>query len=140
MLTKRLLNQLLSANTIHSILGSFYFGNFLPSNSLGQNLRYLANNIDMTLKEQTMFHSKIMHCSCVPIFISSLRSSNSHSDLLVTHPTTPLCQITPVLNTGLSLSEPLQLYKGYNAIQRQSLDSSADYMYILWVQQDTAAR
>ena len=32
-----------------------------------------------------------------------------------THPT-PLFQITPVLNTGLSLSEPLQLYKGYNAI------------------------
>ena len=30
--------------------------------------------------------------------------------------TTPLFQITPVLNTGLSLSEPLQLYKGYNAI------------------------
>ena len=29
---------------------------------------------------------------------------------------TPLFQITPVLNTGLSLSEPLQLYKGYNAI------------------------
>ena len=31
-------------------------------------------------------------------------------------PPTPLFQITPVLNTGLSLSEPLQLYKGYNAI------------------------
>ena len=46
-------------------------------------------------------------------FISSVRSSNSHPDLLVTH---PLFQITPVLNTGLSLSEPLQLYKGYNAI------------------------
>ena len=30
--------------------------------------------------------------------------------------TTPLFQITPVLNTGLSLSEPLQLYKGYIAI------------------------
>ena len=29
---------------------------------------------------------------------------------------TQLFQITPVLNTGLSLSEPLQLYKGYNAI------------------------
>ena len=28
--------------------------------------------------------------------------------------TTPLFQITPVLNTGLSLSEPL--YKGYNAL------------------------
>ena len=51
------------------------------------------------------------------IFVSSVRSSNSHPDLLVTHPTThPLFQITPVLNTGLSLSEPLQLYKGYNAI------------------------
>ena len=51
-------------------------------------------------------------------FISSVRSSNSHPDLLVitNTTTTPLFQITPVLNTGLSLSEPLQLYKGYNAI------------------------
>ena len=47
-------------------------------------------------------------------FISSVRSSNSHPDLLLTQH--PLFQITPVLNTGLSLSEPLQLYKGYNAI------------------------
>ena len=47
--------------------------------------------------------------------ISSVRSSYSHPDLLVIT-TTPLLQITPVLNTGLSLSEPLQLYKGYNAI------------------------
>ena len=53
----------------------------------------------------------------VIIFVSSVRSSNSHPDLLLTHPTTtPLFQITPVLNTGLSLSEPLQLYKGYDAI------------------------
>ena len=50
-------------------------------------------------------------------FISSVRSSYSHPDLLVTHHQHhPLFQITPVLNTGLSLSEPLQLYKGYNAI------------------------
>ena len=49
-------------------------------------------------------------------FLSSVRSSNSHPDLLVITTTTPLFQITPVLNTGLSLSEPLQLYKGYNAI------------------------
>ena len=33
-----------------------------------------------------------------------------------TTPPHPLFQITPVLNTGLSLSEPLQLYKGYKAI------------------------
>ena len=33
-----------------------------------------------------------------------------------TSTSTPLFQTTPVLNTGLSLSEPLQLYKGYNAI------------------------
>ena len=50
------------------------------------------------------------------IIISSVRSSNSHPDLLLTHQQHPLFQITPVLNTGLSLSEPLQLYKGYNAI------------------------
>ena len=51
------------------------------------------------------------------IFVSSVRSSNSHPDLLLTHHQQhPLFQITPVLNTGLSLSEPLQLYKGYNAI------------------------
>ena len=50
-------------------------------------------------------------------FVSSVRSSNSHPDLLLIHPTThPLFQITPVLNTGLSLSEPLQLYKGHKAI------------------------
>ena len=51
------------------------------------------------------------------MIVSSVKSSNSHPDLLLIHPTThPLFQITPVLNTGLSLSEPLQLYKGYNAI------------------------
>ena len=50
------------------------------------------------------------------LFISSVRSSYSHPDLLLTHQQHPLFQITPVLNTGLSLSEPLQLYKGYNAI------------------------
>ena len=44
----------------------------------------------------------------------------------------PLFQITPVFdnNIRLSLSEPIQLY------QKQSLDSSAGYMYTLWVQQD----
>ena len=46
---------------------------------------------------------------------SSVRSSYSHPDLLLIQQH-PLFQITPVLNTGLSLSEPLQLYKGYNAI------------------------
>ena len=52
------------------------------------------------------------------IIVSSVRSSYSHPDLLLitSTTTTPLFQITPVLNTGLSLSEPLQLYKGYNAI------------------------
>ena len=40
---------------------------------------------------------------------------NSHPNLLLIH---PLFQIKPVLNTGLSLSEPLQLYKGYNALSR----------------------
>ena len=51
------------------------------------------------------------------LLVSSVRSSYSHPDLLLTHQHHhPLFQITPVLNTGLSLSEPLQLYKGYNAI------------------------
>merc|ERR1711952_587643 len=75
------------------------------------------------------------HCpvgSIMAIF-SSVRSSYSHPDLLLIHPTHPLFQITPVLNTGLSLYEPLQLYKGYNAIKRQSLDSSADFMDTLGV-------
>ena len=49
------------------------------------------------------------------LLVSSVRSSYSHPDLLLIT-TTPLFQITPVLNTGLSLSEPLQLYKGYDAI------------------------
>merc|ERR1711978_408044 len=73
------------------------------------------------------------HCpvgSMMAIF-SSVRSSYSHPDLLVI--TTPLFQITLVLNTGLSLSEPLQLYKGFNTIKRQSLDSSAGFMDASWV-------
>ena len=49
------------------------------------------------------------------ILISSVRSFNSHPDLLLIHQH-PLFQITPVLNTGLSLSELLHLYKGYKAI------------------------
>ena len=48
-------------------------------------------------------------------FISSVRSSNSHPDLLVIQHQ-PLFQITTVLNTGLSLSEPIELYKGHKAI------------------------
>ena len=54
----------------------------------------------------------------IKVFVSSVRSSYSHPDLLLIHhpPHHPLFQITPVFNTGLSLSEPLQLYKGYNAI------------------------
>ena len=43
--------------------------------------------------------------------VSSVRSSNSHPDLLLTQQHQPLFQITPVLNTGLSLSGPLQLYQ-----------------------------
>merc|ERR1711952_438061 len=65
--------------------------------------------------------------------ISSVRSSYSHPDLLLI--TTPLFQITPVLNTGLSLSKPLQLYKGYNAIQRQNLARlwhTLEYSGLLW--------
>ena len=60
------------------------------------------------------FPPRSTHIIIPSILISSVRSSNSHPDLLVTQH--PLFQITPVLNTGLSLSEPLQLYKGYNAI------------------------
>merc|ERR1711873_39046 len=50
-------------------------------------------------------------------------------------PPHPLFQITPVLNTGLSLSEPLQLYKGYDAIKRQNLARlwhTLAYSGILW--------
>merc|ERR1712047_216695 len=70
------------------------------------------------------------------LFISSIRSSYSHPDLLLTqHHHQPLFQITPVLNTGLSLSEPLQLYKGYDAIYRQNLARlwhTLAYSGILW--------
>merc|ERR1712016_163032 len=75
------------------------------------------------------------HCpvgSIMAIF-SSVRSFNSHPDLLLIHH--PLFQITPVLNTGQSLSELLQLYKGYNATKRQNLARlwhTLAYSGILW--------
>ena len=62
-------------------------------------------------------HASVIYKRLYKPFVSSVRSTYSHPDLLlITTTTTPLFQITPVLNTGLSLSEPLQLYKGYNAI------------------------
>ena len=68
------------------------------------------------------------------MFVSSVRSSNSHPDLLLTHQQHPLFQITPVLNTGLSLSEPLQLYKGYNAIYKGNhWTQYAGFMDASWV-------
>ena len=59
------------------------------------------------------------------IIVSSVRSSNSHPDLLLLHPPTfsDLACLPLYNNIGLSLSGPLKLY------QKQSLDSSADYMY-----------
>ena len=68
-----------------------------------------TSNVPSNVKTGTL----TMQC-----IISSVRSSNSYPDLLVTqhHHHHPLFQITPALNTGLILSEPLQLYKGYNAI------------------------
>merc|ERR1711873_201245 len=74
------------------------------------------------------------HCplgSIMAIF-SSVRSSYSHPDLLVTHHQHPLFQITLVLNTGLSLSEPLQLYKGYNA-KGNHWTRCAGFMDASWV-------
>merc|ERR1712004_291106 len=74
------------------------------------------------------------HCpvgSIIAIF-SSVRSSYSHPDLLLNHPTTPLFQITPVLNTGLSLSEPLQLYKGNTWQDSGILWNTLAYSGILW--------
>ena len=55
-----------------------------------------------------------------------IRSSYSHPDLLLINPTFSGLACLPLYNyIGISLSEPLQLY------QKQSLDSSAGYMYTL---------
>ena len=67
MLTKRLLNQLPSANTIHSILGSLYFGDVAYSNLWRQYLIWsinLANIIVTTLHSHTKHHQTIMLGSC----------------------------------------------------------------------------
>ena len=69
----------------------------------------------------TAYNAYIDFSAFTAYIVSSVRSSYSHPGLLLittTTTTTPLFQITPVLdkNIGLSLSEPLQLYKGYNAI------------------------
>ena len=66
-----------------------------------ENAENIANmeNINQKTKKTLFFiHSTL--------FVSSVRSSYSHPDQVVIH---PLFQITPVLNTQLSLSEPLQL-------------------------------
>ena len=78
----------------------------IPCNAM----QYLAIPCNTLITADGAYHCPVG--SIMAIF-SSVRSSRSHPGLLLIH---PLFQITPVLNTGLSLSEPLQLYKGYNAI------------------------
>ena len=78
-------------------------------------------NLDQTLcwkSDQTSAFKSAPNC-CQHVY--------SHPDLQVMHHHHPLFQITPVLdnNIGLSLSEPIQLF------QKQSVDSSAGYMYTL---------
>ena len=89
----------------------------------GLGLQWVADSnipADQLATSASLFFGKIDHsrnlAQKILYFISSVRSSNSHPHLLVIQQHHPLFQITPVLNTGLSLSEPLELYKGNNAI------------------------
>ena len=83
------------------------------------------NNDDILWHESTLIHfvGLCIWCYVGPVCaeLGNLFCLLAPSGALIAIPTyywysTPLFQITPVLNTGLSLSEPLQLYKGYNAI------------------------
>ena len=98
-----------------------------PSSARWQNLAHIMNMFFCTFPSfvfvlKCILYSLYNILAGFSYIISSVRSSNSHPDLLVIQQQHhhPLFQITPVLNTGLSLSEPLQLYQG------QSLDLSAD--------------
>ena len=88
----------------------------------GDQYLHLKTNQHLLILDKCSFnqHFHIMSNRRITIFFlfSSVRSSYSNPDLLLIHhpPHHPVFQITPVLNTGLSLSEPLQLYQG------QSLD------------------
>ena len=80
-------------------------------------MKISQNDVTLFNQKNSIIYSKVVVALVVDVVVSSVRSSYSHPDLLVIHhPPTPLFQITPVLNTGLSLPEQLQLYKGYNAI------------------------
>ena len=78
LLTKRLPNQPPSANTIHSILGSLYFGDVAYSNLWRQYLIWsinLANIIVTTLHSQTKHHQTIMLGSCnISVCMASIAS------------------------------------------------------------------
>merc|ERR1711978_8746 len=71
-----------------------------------------------------------MQYHAIPCIINSVRSSYSHPDLLLI--TTPLFQITPVLNTGLSLSEPLQQAYWHTLAYSGILWHTLAYSGILW--------
>ena len=124
-----------SANAHHFlqyyICCSLIDGSFLIHNRFGSLLNKAFNMI-LTISCSKQQHKDIHHPSIrlwprirsvsFSYIISSVRSSNSHPDLLVTHqhPTFSDLACLPLYNNiGLSLSEPLQLY------QKQSLDSSA---------------
>ena len=88
-----------SGNQIAAVLGSFYWA-FIWT-SWPRSAAWLC----WAIYHQYLYKSSLLAPSGALIAIPTNYWS-----------TTPLFQITPVLNTGLSLSEPVQLYKGYNAI------------------------
>ena len=69
-------------------------------------------------------------------FVSSVRSSNSHPDLLVTQQQHPLFQITPVLNTGLSLWSHYSYIKAIMLYKGNHWTRCAGFMDVSWVRLD----
>ena len=73
------------------------------------------------------------HIAVLYFFVSSVRSSNSHPGLLLTHHQHPLFQTTLVLNTGLSLSEPLSYIKAIMLYKGNHWTQCAGFRDASWV-------
>ena len=81
------------------------------------------HNYQATVKQSSSSSKPLLSASSILAQLNHEQHFLAPSGALIAIPTYyrpthhhPLFQITPVLNTGLSLSGPLQLYKGYNAI------------------------
>ena len=100
---------------------------------ISSELKYFSHSVKQSMSFGLTVFKRCLGLNEKRTFVSSVRSSNSHPDLLLTHHQHPLFQTTLVLNTGLSLSEPLSYIKAIMLYKGNHWTQCAGFRDASWV-------